>query len=346
MSDKNEEKGLTGLSNLGNTCFINSCMQILSHTKPLNEIINSDIIKTKINKTPESVLLLEWKNLHDLMWSENCTVNPNRWIQTIQTLSKVKDKDIFTGFAQNDLPEFLIFLFDSFHISLTRSVTMNINGVVENETDKLAKSCYEMMQKIYTNDYSEILKHFFGIHVNQIVSLDETQIKSCKPEPYFTIELCLPSNKRNLDIYDCFDNYCNYEKLEGDNAWLNEDTNSKENVLKNMVFWNFPDILILCLKRFNNNNTKDQRLVTAPLENLDLSKYVKGYNKESYVYDLYGICNHSGSTLGGHYTSYVKTENNNWYLFNDSNISKISEALHKKLISTQSYCLFYKKNNI
>ena len=45
---------------------------------------------------------------------------------------------------------------------------------------------------------------------------------------------------------------------------------------------------------------------------MDLSKYVKGYDKKSYVYDLYGICNHGGNTWGGHYTAYVKNADNNW----------------------------------
>ena len=37
------------------------------------------------------------------------------------------------------------------------------------------------------------------------------------------------------------------------------------------------------------------------INNLDLSKYVVGYDSVTY-YDLYGICNHSGGTMSGHYT--------------------------------------------
>ena len=45
------------------------------------------------------------------------------------------------------------------------------------------------------------------------------------------------------------------------------------------------------------------------------------------MYDLYGICNHSGGTLGGHYTSYVKNANDNWYLYN-----VLSDSIPEKLL--------------
>ena len=115
----------------------------------------------------------------------------------------------------------------------------------------------------------------------------------------------------------------------------------KENASKEIKFWSLPDNLIIALKRFNNNNRKNKELIDFPLTNLDMSGYVTGYNKEDYVYDLYGICNHSGGTLGGHYTSYVKNANDNWYLYNDTRVSPVTNLA--KLKSVYAYCFFYRK---
>ena len=82
-------------------------------------------------------------------------------------------------------------------------------------------------------------------------------------------------------------------------------------------------------------------MIDFPLENLDLSSYINGYNSESYVYDLYGICNHLGSPMGGHYTSFVKNVNNKWYHFNDTNVSEVKQ--NKSMVGAQAYCFFYRK---
>ena len=118
-------------------------------------------------------------------------------------------------------------------------------------------------------------------------------------------------------------------------------TNEKQSVYKKIIYWSLPEILIIDLKRFNNKNNKNQILITFPLENLDLSKYVIGYKRESYVYDLYGICNHSGSVYGGHYTSFIKNANGKWYHYNDTNVEEIKDL--DKLITSKAYCLFYRK---
>ena len=88
---------------------------------------------------------------------------------------------------------------------------------------------------------------------------------------------------------------------------------------------------------------KNQILVTFPLTDLNLSKYVIGYKKNSYVYDLYGIANHSGGVSGGHYFSYVKNANGKWYCFNDTNVTEVTDE--NQLISPKAYCFFYRKRS-
>ena len=346
---KNESyknKGLSGLANLGNTCFINSCIQILSHTYELNDFLNAKTYKNKLKNKFESSLLIEWDNLREMLWNENCIISPGKFIKTIQKLAKIKGIDIFTGYAQNDLPEFLLFLIDCFHISLSREVNMNISGNIVNETDKMAVSCFEMIKRMYAKEYSEIWNLFYGVHVSQITSLEENKVLSCSPEPYFMIDLSIPTDNKSPTLIDCFDLYVEGETLEGENAWYNEETKMKQNVKKQILFWSLPTILVIDIKRFNalNYNKKNQILIDFPLTDLNMSKYVVGYKKDSYIYDLYGICNHSGNVMGGHYTAFVKNANGKWYHFNDTVVEEMTDL--QNLITPKAYCFFYRKKTI
>ena len=154
------------------------------------------------------------------------------------------------------------------------------------------------------------------------------------------IDLPIPKDNKAPTLLDCFDLYAEGEILDGDNSWYNEKTNKKENVKKRISFWSFPSILVLDFKRFNERNQKNQILINFDFD-LDLSKYVIGYKKNSYKYELFGICNHSGSVLGGHYTCNVKNANGKWYNYNDSNVSEIT--MLNSLISPKAYVLFYRK---
>lgn len=336
-----QSKGYTGLQNLGNTCFLNSCMQALSHTYELTDLLQSSSYKKHLKSNiPENIIIDEWNNLRNIMWSQNGIVAPKRFVYNIQQLAALKDRDLFTGWAQNDLPEFLLFLIECMHNSISRSVTMNIKGRTKNKVDKLAISCYEMLKNIYSKEYSEIMDMFYGIYVSELSSKNDNTIHSLRPESYFILDLEIPNN--NSSLIDCFDSFTSYEMLEGENAWFNEKTKQKEDVKKRITFWSFPKILIITLKRFSfDGRKKRQDLVQFPLENLDLAKYVSGYNAKQYKYDLYAICNHSGGTTGGHYTSFVKTFNNEWVHFNDTNIERNINI--NKIITPKAYCLFYRK---
>jgi len=340
-------KGLSGLTNLGNTCFINSCMQVLSHTYELNEFLTKEeggYYKRRLKNIYESALLVEWDNLRALMWESNCTISPGKFIKTIQKLAQIKKMDMFTGYNQNDLPEFLLFVVDCFHTGLSREVNMSINGEIVNTTDKLAVQCFDMIKNMYSKEYSEIWNMFYGIHVSQIKDLSSGEILASTPEPFFMIDLSIPSHIKSPSLMDCFDHYVKGETLDGENAWYNEDTKMKQNVQKEIVYWSLPSILVIDMKRFNSSNRKNQILVSFPLENLDLHEYVIGYKKESYIYDLYGICNHSGLSQGGHYTAFIKNANGKWYHFNDQLVNEVTNL--NELITPKAYCLFYRKRMV
>ena len=293
---------------------------------------------------PESELLNEWKILRDVMWSRNGIVSPNRFVNHVQELAKEKDRELFTGWAQNDLPEFLLFMIECMHNSLSRHVTMKIVGNVGNPLDQLAIECYTMLQHTYQNEYSEMMDMFYGIYVSELSSVDGTTVHARKPESYFILDLeVLARDGRGMhnSLYECFDSFTGYETLEGDHAWFNESTGRKEDVRKRIVFWNFPSILVITLKRFRDEKSKLSNVVSFPLHGLDLARYNTGYNPSQYVYDLFGVCNHSGNTRGGHYTSFVQTQSGEWVHFNDTVVERhIPET---RIVSAKAYCLFYRK---
>ncbi len=366
------DKGITGLANLGNTCFINACIQCLSHTYELNDFLSNGDgeYKKHLNNKPESVLLVEWDDLRKLMWSQNCVISPGRFINTIQRIAKITNRDLFTGWSQNDLPEFLLFLFDSFHSALTREVIMDIKGNIKTKKDEMGKACYEMMKTQYTKDYSEFLNIFFGIHVSVLTPVtvkgkglacgsegEDLNYLSLRPEPYMLIHLPMPSKEevniknmdKNVTLFDCFNKQCECELLEGDNAWFNENENKKQNVNKRLLFWSLPNIMIIDIKRFitsmNGKSKKNQQFIDIPINDVDFSKYVEGYAKETYIYDLYAICNHHGQIDGGHYSATIKNSNGKWYNFNDTQVTEI--LVNDNIISGNTpYCLFYRKKKI
>lgn len=339
-------KGLTGLVNMGNTCFINSCLQILSHTYELNDILDTNGFMERLNRNAEAVLMNEWNILRRIMWKQNCIVEPGKFINSMQKVAKVKGLEIFTGFSQNDISEFMLFIIDCFHNSVCRPVNMKIDGKTNTEVDKIAIKVYTQIKNMYSTEYSEIWNLFYGMHISQIVSCKTNQVISHTPEPFFTINLSIPhTGKIVTPLYTCFDHYVAGERLEGDNGLKNENTGELEDVVKNLTYWSLPTIMSIDLKRFDAFGRKNQSLVSFPLTNLDMRKYVIGYQKETCIYDLYAVSNHhSGSSHGGHYTASIKNANGKWYEYDDSIITLIPDP--KTIVTSMAYCLFYRKKGV
>lgn len=350
--------GYTGLINIGNTCFLNSCIQIINHIYELKPIYETVFVAHQKPGSPDTSFFKEWLSLHNLLWQRDGVVCPNRFVQIVHQLALIKNRPLFTGFSQNDIHEFIHFFIETLHTSISRKIDITIHGTPKNEIDELAIKCYNYLQSVYKNEYSEILNMFYGIYVSKITGLtEEKPVYSTIPENFFILDLPIPETHsaivaglpshmfstssivQQYTIYDCFDLFTKEEQMCGDNAWFNEATGKKEAINKKIEFWNFPEILIISLKRFSScGRRKRNDIIEYPVKGLELSRYVCGYNPQKYTYDLFGVCNHYGGCDGGHYTAYVLNYLDEWIHYNDG----IVERVESNIVTPSAYCLFYR----
>ena len=111
MNLSNINMKFSGLENLGNTCFLNSCIQIMSNTEELDNFLNT---LNKVKDLDDAIILKEYNGLRKMM-NDNNVISPKRFIYYIHQVSRKKGRTLFSGYEQNDMMEFMNFLLDCIH---------------------------------------------------------------------------------------------------------------------------------------------------------------------------------------------------------------------------------------
>ncbi|XP_065796174.1 ubiquitin carboxyl-terminal hydrolase 8 isoform X2 [Muntiacus reevesi] len=331
---------LTGLRNLGNTCYMNSILQCLCNTPHLADYFNRNCYQDDINRSNllghKGEVAEEFGIIMKALWTGQYRyISPKDFKITI---GKINDQ--FAGYSQQDSQELLLFLMDGLHEDLNKADNRKRHKEENNDHLDDFKAAEHAWQKHKQLNESIIVALFQGQFKSTVQCLT-CHKKSRTFEAFMYLSLPLASTSK-CTLQDCLRLFSKEEKLTDNNRFYCSHCRARRDSLKKIEIWKLPPVLLVHLKRFSYDGRWKQKLQTSvdfPLENLDLSQYVIGPKNNLKKYNLFSVSNHYGGLDGGHYTAYCKNAaRQRWFKFDDHEVSDISISSVK---SSAAYILFY-----
>ena len=328
---------LTGLRNLGNTCYMNTVLQCLCNTVPLAQYFLDDAFRGHINRTNEtgSVELVEaFGELLKLLWGGG--TEPVSPASFKNSLGKVNLD--FAGFQQQDCQEFYSCLLNGLHVGLNRALPQE--DAVEPSLDHLGDAEFAREKwRLHRLRHSSVVVDYFQGQFKSTIRCQTCSHQSSQCEPFFELSLPLPACAGRTEIEACLKEFEKSERLTGNESFHCSNCDCKQDAVKTITISKLPQILVIHLKRFYYSQGDVACKLTKKVEfgsNLEITEMGGGSPRS---YDLYGVANHYGTPAGGHYTAYGKNaETNQWHEFNDDSVTSIRAD---EVCSPAAYMLFY-----
>ncbi|XP_056132068.1 ubiquitin carboxyl-terminal hydrolase 15-like isoform X2 [Lampris incognitus] len=198
---QSEHSGLCGLSNLGNTCFMNSAVQCLSNIPPLTEYFLKDKYTDELNEDNplgmKGEIAKAYAELIKQVWSGKYSyVTPRPFKTQVGRFAPQ-----FSGYQQQDSHELLAFLLDGLHEDLNRirkKPYIQLKDADGRPDKVVAEEAWE--NHIKRND-SIIVDIFHGLFKSTLVCPVCAKV-SVTFDPFCYLTLPLPMKKeRTLEVY-------------------------------------------------------------------------------------------------------------------------------------------------
>lgn len=183
-----------------------------------------------------------------------------------------------------------------------------------------------------------------GIGINSLFNIKFNIRIKCKLLKCLNISTHTETNNfllldiNNIDtLNNAYRKLKSHETLELSDKYYCENCKDKTIASKRTSIIEWPNHLFIWLKRFTHIGKR----VTKNTQNIQIPLIWK----QQYL--LEGAIIHYGNINGGHYV-YIGKQNNEWFLFDDSRISKISDDIQNNELTkilSNAYWLYYKKNN-
>ncbi|ELU00773.1 hypothetical protein CAPTEDRAFT_224225 [Capitella teleta] len=177
-------------------------------------------------------------------------------------------------------------------------------------------------------------------------------------EDHESVSTLSAEEQGDITLDQCLSLFTEPEVLSPEYTWFCPGCKEHREATKQLSIWRLPNTLVIQLKRFSFRNfllrDKIDKQINFPARGLDLSKYYIGNrpsNEPPPIYDLFGVVNHHGGIMGGHYTAYARCPDPqdakrsliDWRLFDDSIVSSSAES---QVVTRAAYVLFYRRRDV